>query len=294
VNVTFKRLIARLEHVRSLDRVSDPLRDAVAAVTSKGRIEDWLHGTWLGHPLHPAAVQLPVGAWLSAAVLDLLPGDKRDLPGYRRSATALLVLGTASAVPAAAAGLADWATLSASQRRVGLVHAAANTVALALFTASVKARLGGSYRRGQRLAFAGLGVAGASAFLGGHLAYGQAAGVNYGATALAQAPLDWQDIGALQEFADGAATARTVDELPVLVYRDGQRITVLVGRCAHFGGPLTEGPTKEVDGALCVECPWHGSRFRLADGVAVQGPTAADQPTLDVRVRDGRLEVRQP
>jgi nitrite reductase/ring-hydroxylating ferredoxin subunit/uncharacterized membrane protein len=289
-----KKLLARLEHARGLDRISDPLRDAVAAVTSKGRVENWLHGTWLGHPLHPAAVQLPVGAWLSAAVLDLLPGDRTDRPGYRRSATALLALGTASAVPAAAAGLADWATLSATQRRVGLVHAAANTVALALFTASVKARLGGSFRRGRRLALAGLGVAGASAFLGGHLAYSQAAGVNYGATALAQAPLDWQDIGALAEFADGSATPRSLGEVPVLVYRDARDVTVLIGRCAHFGGPLTEGPTKEVDGALCVECPWHGSRFRLADGVAVQGPTAADQPLLDVRVRDGRVEVRQP
>ena len=289
-----KRLLSRLERIRSLDRVSDPLRDAVAKLTGKGRVEDALHGTWLGHPLHPAAVQVPVGAWISATVLDLLPGDRRDRPGLRRGATALLLAGTAGALPAAATGIVDWTTLSATQRRVGLIHAAANTAALALFTASIAARLGGSHRRGRRLSMAGLGIAGASAFLGGHLAFAQSAGVNYGAAALALAPMDWQDIGALDEFADGSATARTLDEVPVLVYRHGDALTVLIGRCAHFGGPLHEGPTKEVDGQLCVECPWHGSRFRLADGVAVQGPTAADQPTLDVRVRDGRVEVRQP
>jgi nitrite reductase/ring-hydroxylating ferredoxin subunit/uncharacterized membrane protein len=286
-----KRLLARLERARSLDRISDPLRDAVAAVTSKGRIEDLLHGTWLGHPLHPAVVQLPVGAWISATVLDVLP---RDRSGYRHGATALLTVGTLGALPAAVTGLVDWTTLSATQRRVGLVHATANTVALGLFTASIAARLGGRPARGRLLSLAGLGIAAASAFVGGHLSFAQAAGVNYGAAALSLAPTDWRDIGALEEFADGSTTTRTVDQVPVLVYRAGQRLTVLIGRCAHFGGPLYEGPTKEVDGELCVECPWHGSRFRLADGVAVQGPTAADQPTLDARIRNGRVEVRQP
>jgi len=284
-----KKLLARLERTRSLDRISDPLRDAVAALVGKARLEDALHGTWLGHPLHPAAVQFPVGAWISATVLDLLPGRQ-----HRRSATALLAIGTASALPAAVTGAVDWTGLSATQRRVGLVHAAANSIALGLFTASIAARVSGRHRGGRMLSMAGLGVAGASAFLGGHLAFAQSAGVNYGASALTLAPMDWQDIGALDEFADGAATPRTAGEVPVIVYRDGPRVTVLIGRCAHVGGPLHEGPTKDVDGALCIECPWHGSRFRLADGVAVHGPTAADQPMLDARVVNGRLEVRQP
>ena len=284
-----KKLLARLERTRSLDRISDPLRNAVAAITGKARVEDALHGTWLGHPLHPAAVQFPVGAWISATVLDLLPGRR-----HRRSALILLAVGTAGALPAAATGAVDWTTLSATQRRVGLVHAAANSVALGLFTASIAARVGGRHRGGRLLSLAGLGVAGASAFLGGHLSFAQSAGVNYGATALSLAPTDWQDIGALAEFADGSVTPRTVGEVPVIVYRDGSQVTVLIGRCAHFGGPLHEGPTKDVDGALCIECPWHGSRFRLADGIAVQGPTAADQPMLDTRVVNGRLEVRQP
>jgi nitrite reductase/ring-hydroxylating ferredoxin subunit len=130
--------------------------------------------------------------------------------------------------------------------------------------------------------------------LGGHLAYSQAAGVNYGATALPLAPKDWQPLGAVEEFPDGVATARTVGELPVIVYRADNAFTVLIGRCAHFSGPLAEGPTRDVDGEACIECPWHGSVFRLRDGTAVNGPTASDQPTLDTRIRDGQLEVRQP
>lgn len=289
-----KKLLARLERTRSLDKLADPLRNGVAAVIGKARVGDALHGTWLGHPLHPAAVQFPVGAWISATVLDLLPVGRRNRSGYQHGATALLAAGTVAALPAAATGAVDWSGLSATQRRVGLVHAAANSVALGLFTASIAARLAGRHRGGRLLSLTGLGVAGASAFLGGHLAFAQSAGVNYGASALSLAPTDWQDIGGLDEFADGAATPRTVDEVPVVVYRNGSTLTVLIGRCAHFGGPLHEGPTKEIDGELCIECPWHGSRFRLADGVAVQGPTAADQPMLDARVVNGRVEIRQP
>src|SRR4051794_5475094 len=148
-----KKLLARLERIRSLDRISDPLRDAVAALTGKARLGDALHGTWLGHPLHPAAVQFPVGAWISATVLDLLPGRR-----HRRGALILLAAGTVGALPAAATGAVDWSTLSASQRRVGLVHAAANSVALGLFTASIAARLGGRHRDGRLLSMTGLGI----------------------------------------------------------------------------------------------------------------------------------------
>ncbi len=42
----------------------------------------------------------------------------------------------------------------------------------------------------------------------------------------------------------------------------------------------------------CVECPWHGSRFRLADGSVARGPAFAPQPVVDVRIRNDVVEVR--
>ena len=40
-------------------------------------IRDFLNGTWLGHPLHPAATDIPIGALLVAVVLDFIgpPGS---------------------------------------------------------------------------------------------------------------------------------------------------------------------------------------------------------------------------
>jgi nitrite reductase/ring-hydroxylating ferredoxin subunit len=69
---------------------------------------------------------------------------------------------------------------------------------------------------------------------------------------------------------------------------------VLIGRCAHQSGPLADGRTVDVDGDRCVECPWHGSVFRLLDGKAMHGPAASDQARLYTRVRDGQLEVAGP
>ncbi|WP_426514094.1 DUF2231 domain-containing protein [Dactylosporangium sp. McL0621] len=285
-------LLARLEAAAQLDRIADVVRRLAQATAGRGRLGDVLHGRTIGHPLHPAVVQFPVGAWMSTAVLDALPG--RDTPGSRRAAATLLAAGTAGAVPAAVTGLADYATLSPQQRRVALVHAAANVTALGCFVASLAARARGDHRRGRALSFAGLGVAGAGAYLGGHLAFALGAGANHAAAALPLVPSGWHRLDAVSAIAEGKLSAYTVGETPVVVYRDHDRFSALVGRCAHLSGPLAEGRTVDVGGEACVECPWHGSVFRLADGRALRGPASSDQTALRTRVRDGQLEVAQP
>src|SRR5207248_9781205 len=113
--------------------------------------------------LHPLLTDLPIGAWTSALFLDLIPG-----PSARRAARILVGVGILATVPTAAAGLSDWSDLSGEDRRVGLVHAAANTVALACFTKSFLTRLGGK-RRGRISALAGAAAMTAGGYLGGHL-----------------------------------------------------------------------------------------------------------------------------
>jgi len=40
-------------------------------------------------------------------------------------------------------------------------------------------------------------------------------------------------------------------------------------------------------------CPWHGSEFALADGRVINGSATHDQPCLDVRESNGRIEVKR-
>jgi nitrite reductase/ring-hydroxylating ferredoxin subunit len=282
-----RALLNRLEHATALDAVGDRLKAAVQAALKPQVVRDALHGVWLGHPLHPAIILVPVGSWVSAAVLDLIPGE-------RRAATTLVGVGVAGAIPAALSGANDWAELSREQRRVGLVHAMGNTVALGLYVASLAARLRGDHGRGRTLAFAGLSVAGGSAYLGGHLAYKQGAQMNAAVPDLYRIEDGWQPVADLTALPEGKPVGRSLGQVPVLVYRDGGSVSVLLDHCGHQTGPLSEGEVVQVGGRACIECPWHGSVFRLEDGLVMHGPAANDQPCLQTRVDDGVVYARVP
>ncbi|MFG1675131.1 Rieske 2Fe-2S domain-containing protein [Micromonospora sp. NPDC049282] len=282
-----RRLLTKLEQASGLDRVSDRLQRAVQGTLSSQRVRDALHGVWLGHPLHPAMVQVPVGAWISAAVVDLLPGQ-------RRAATALVGLGTVSALPAAVAGWNDWAALSRDQRRVGLVHAGANIVGLTLYAGSLAARLNGRHGLGRTLACLGLSAASGGAYLGGHLAYKQGAQVSQSVSDLHLIGDGWHPLGDLSSLPQRELLTRKIDDVSVLLYRHGDDVTVMLERCPHQSGPLGEGEVRQIDGHACVVCPWHGSAFRLDGGQVVHGPAANDQVVLPTRVVSGQVEARLP
>ncbi|GIJ29527.1 hypothetical protein Vqi01_46890 [Micromonospora qiuiae] len=282
-----RALLTRIEQASGLDRFGDRLQSVVQGVLRPQRIRDLLHGVWLGHPLHPAMVQVPVGSWISAAMLDLMPGQ-------RRAATTLTAVGTLSALPAAVAGLNDWAALARDQRRIGLVHAASNTVALALYGGSLAARFTGRHNLGRTLGWLGLSSASAGAYIGGHLAYKQGAQVNVSVADLHLISDGWHSVAELTELPQRELVTRKVDDVSVIVYRHGDEVTVMLERCPHQSGPLGEGEVREIDGHTCVVCPWHGSTFRLNGGEVVHGPSPNDQQILPTRVVKGVLEARLP
>jgi uncharacterized membrane protein len=132
-----------------------------------GDVRDLLRGRPLGHPVHPVLVQVPIGCWLSAAVLDIVPAGQR-------APTTLTAVGLAGVAPAPVAGWADWADLPPEQARVGLAHALSNVVAVAFYTASLTARLRGRSMKGRLWSLGGLTAVAVSGALGGHVAYRQA------------------------------------------------------------------------------------------------------------------------
>ncbi|MCX5384467.1 Rieske (2Fe-2S) protein [Streptomyces sp. NBC_00083] len=272
-----------LGELKQLDRIVGPLQKAVRAVPL-GPYRAVLQGRPIGHPLHPVLVQVPIGSWSSAAVLDLLPGGGRP-------ARLLVGLGVVSAVPAAWAGWVDWAEQPERQLRTGVVHAAANGAAIALYAGSWAVRGRGRPVLGRLLGFAGLTVAGVGGMIGGHLAFRQAVGSNKTEPVDHLVEPGWHSVGRAAEFSQGQAARRMLGDVALLVVKEPDGFHVLVDRCSHMAGPLSEG--KIADG--CVACPWHGSVFRLADGENVGGPATAPQPVFETRLtEDGVLEVRLP
>ena len=156
-----------LENADALDPVVDTVRGAVTAVPRP--VRDVLHGDPAGHTLHPAIILLPVGAWIGSAILDFLPGSKK-------ASRALVGAGVATILPAVVTGLADWSMLpNKRQQRVGLVHAASNTVATTMYAVSFVQRSRGKHGSGKLFGLVGLAFVGVSGYLGGHLAYRQGA-----------------------------------------------------------------------------------------------------------------------
>ena len=277
-------LAGRIEQAKALDPAVDAVSKAYNSVVPRGRVKDALHGTWLGHQLHPMLIAGPIGLWSSAVLLDLTAG-----PQGRDAARRLVGAGVLAVLPTAASGAADWSELGSAKRpkRVGLVHAAANNVTALLFAASWLARRRGDHARGRTLAMVGSAGLAFGGYLGGHLSYAEGVGVNRNADEQKK-PRDWTDAAAAADVVEGQPYGVDVTGQSVVLVRSAGTVSAIGGTCGHWGAPLAEGTL--VDG--CLECPWHGSRFRLADGSVARGPATSPQLSYDVREAGDRLEVR--
>jgi nitrite reductase/ring-hydroxylating ferredoxin subunit/uncharacterized membrane protein len=274
-----------------LDSLADALQRGIAAVYGAGgavarRVQDFLHGTWLGHPLHSALTDVPIGAWSTAVVLDAL-ANGHGRRGVERAADAAVSLGIAGGVGAAVTGLTDWQHTDEEPRRTGLLHAMGNTVALALFTTSLLLRKQGLRPAGRMTARGGLAVMLVAAYLGGRLVYRDRIGVNHADPEAG--PRKFVPVLPVEDLKNGELRRIEADGTPIVLARQNGQIFALDARCSHLGGPLEEGRLDESS----VQCPWHGSRFALADGRVLDGPAVYPQPCFETRVRAGQIEVRR-
>src|SRR4051812_18736420 len=147
-------LIDKVEAAEALDGAAKPLAAQLRKALKPGALKDAVSGTWLGHAVHPMLTDVVIGSFVSATILDVV-----DPGADGRASERLIGVGLAAAAPTVLTGANDWADAepaSDAVRRAGLVHALANTTALVLYTASLRAR-----RRGERGKGAALGAAGA-------------------------------------------------------------------------------------------------------------------------------------
>jgi nitrite reductase/ring-hydroxylating ferredoxin subunit/uncharacterized membrane protein len=279
-------LLERLAALDAVDGLAKPLAKQVRKLKSPPKLNEALSGTWLGHPVHPLLILLPMGSWTSAVLLDWLGGRKSQ-----PAADMLLGAGLVTAVPTVATGYSDWADTEPGNdpvRRIGMAHATLNAGAITLFVASLGARARGARGRGKLLALVGFGAIGVGGYLGGHLTYAEGVGVNL--ATFEDYPEDWTQALADAALGEGEMKSVELGGVPILIARRGGEVFALSNTCVHRGGQLDQG---ELQGD-CVKCPLHGSVFRLEDGSVEQGPAAYPQPALEARVRDGSIEVRAP
>jgi nitrite reductase/ring-hydroxylating ferredoxin subunit/uncharacterized membrane protein len=279
-----------LERQEWLEPVESGLQKGVAgafdAAGPAGRAaRNFLHGVWLGHPLHPVLTDIPIGAWTAAIVLDTMEaaGEK----GYARGADLAVKVGLIGAAGSAVTGLTDWQAIDGRARRTGVVHGLLNVAATTLFTASLFSRRAGKRSAGRALALAGYAIGIAAAYLGGHLVFREQIGVDHAIGT--NPPEDWTEAMDAAELREGEPRRVEVGDARVLLVRRGEEIHAIAEVCSHLGGPLAEG---KLDGDV-IQCPWHGSRFCVRDGSVVDGPATHPQPRFEARVNGEKIEVRR-
>ena len=246
---------------------------------------DVLHGTWLGHPLHPVLTDIPIGAWTLAVMCDLVAAQRGSAEA-EKMADALVAIGVVAAIPTALAGMADYSAIDQSALSLGAAHGFLNTAGLALNALSIRDRATGNRQRGVILSTVAFGILNVSAWIGGDMVYNRKIGVNH--VEEAGGPEQWQTVMESAALPDHAPKRIEVAGAPVLLYRHGADVYAIGAVCSHAGGPLDEGTFF----GPCVECPWHDSVFDLRDGSVVHGPATYAEPAYDVRLRDGQIEVR--
>ena len=281
---------ALIEKQEWLDTAADTLQKAVTSAYEAGgeagqRIKDAMHGTWLGHPLHAAVTDVPIGAWTASVVMDAID-EMSPSSGMKTGADTALAIGLAGAGLAAVAGLTDWSATDGRARKIGLTHGLLNVAAVGLFTTSFFMRRADKRTEGRALSAIGFATSMLSAWLGGKLTYSEQIGADH--TVGQHFPNEFTRVLADSELGEGQMRRVEVNGSRALLAKRDGHIYSIAEVCSHLGGPLAEGEFTGTE----VRCPWHGSCFSLEDGSVIHGPATHPQPCLETRIQDGQIEIR--
>jgi uncharacterized membrane protein len=130
-----------------------------------------------GHPFHPILVTIPIGTWIAVVVFDLAGIFTDDAAAFARGALWLTGIGIIGALVAAVLGLLDYSQLAPGTRakKTATLHMVLNLTVTALFVVAFFIRVAAGYQTvsmtGFIISIVGLGLLGASGYLGGTLAY---------------------------------------------------------------------------------------------------------------------------
>lgn len=258
------------------------------ALGAPGRmLRNLMHGTkLLGHPLHPALTDVPLGAWTVGVLADWLFIATGRVPAV--AGDLALALGLLVAVVAAISGYTDFHDTIGLERRTAMTHGLTMTAVIVLEVVSVAMRLGAPGLRVSAVLVSTLAwlIALAGAYVGGHLSFGLGTAVNH--NAFYEGPADYVRVGKRDDFPEGEMRRVEAGGLPVVILRRLGLLYAMGAVCSHAGGPLDEG---KLDGDV-VTCPWHASQFRFGGAKVIAGPATFDQPRLLVRERGGVVEVK--
>jgi nitrite reductase/ring-hydroxylating ferredoxin subunit/uncharacterized membrane protein len=261
------------------------------ALGSPGKLlQDFLNGSWLGHSLHPVLTDVVVGGATMVVFLDILRVFF-NVNGLEDAATWALGLTVLAGVGTILTGLTDFKdTATGNERNVTGMHGVINIIAVVIFFISLLQRLGGGHDAAFWVALLAYLVISVGAFIGGHVVFKYGYMVNHNAFTRGKRASEFTPIMPEAELPEATPTKAAFGATSVVVVRRGDVVYALKETCSHAGGPLSQGQLKGDN----IECPWHFSQFRLADGAVRHGPATSRQIAYRARISDGQVEIQGP
>jgi len=286
-----------------LERTARPLRgfgNGVASVVvgfyrllgGPGRLlQDLLNGTWLGHSVHAVLVDVVIGAATAAVLLDVLRLFFA-VAGLETATSWVVGLTLLAALGAILTGLTDFKDTSpgSATRDVTTLHAVINLVATLAFALSLVQRLGGDHDAAFWSFVVGYLLISVGSYIGGHVVFKYGYMVNQNAFSRGKRAKEFTPVLAAAELPEETPTKAMFGATAVMLVRRGDVVHALKDTCSHAGGPLSQG---KLSGDT-IECPWHFSVFRLADGGVVHGPASSRQVSYRARINGDQIELQGP
>lgn len=254
-------------------------------------LQDLLNGTWLGHSLHAVVVDVVVGAATAALLLDVLR-LVFNVEGLEAAATWVIGLAGLAGVASVVTGLTEFKDTapSSAERDLTITHGLINFIGNGLFMLSVNQRLAGAHDAALWPLLAGYLLIGVGGYIGGHVVFKYGYAVNHNAFNRGKRAREFTAVLPAADLPDSVPTKASLGSTALVLVRRGDVVHALRETCSHAGGPLSGGKLVG-DG---IECPWHGSVFRLADGRVRHGPATTRQVSYRARIADGQVEVEGP
>ena len=125
------------------------------------------------------------------------------------------------------------------------------------------------------------------AYLGGDEVYDLGYGVNH--TAFQHGPGRFVPVLPESELQPNKPVKADAKGVAVVLVKQDDQVYALDDTCVHAGCSLSGG---HLDGPSII-CPCHGSQYDLRDGAVINGPATMPEPSYEVRIRNGVIEVKQ-